>query len=201
MHAIGFRERGSGGGPIATRSSDLPGRIGVRAAPFGALIASFLVALVAGGCASPRTGGSSAPSSPELSAPTAGSSASAGASSASPGPETFVSGRYGYSIELPTGASPRPAIVDWDAGCLCGLANPAWDVASVDGRTFAIGAAKVDGTMDLARWQAKMRQLAPAICTDSDPPTVDALGGAKALAWTGTCADGNAIKLALLHAG
>jgi hypothetical protein len=91
----------------------------------------------------------------------------------------------------------------WWLGCelLCGLANPAWDVASVDGRTFAIGAAEVDATIDLARWQAMMVDLAPAICTDSDPPTGAALGGVEALTWTASCSDGNAIKLALLHAG
>jgi hypothetical protein len=113
----------------------------------------------------------------------------------------FVSERYAFSIELPPGASPRRSLTEWNASCLCGLGNPAWDVASVAGRTFAIGAAEVDKTMDLARWQARMVELAPAICTESEPPTRAALGGAEALAWTGSCADGNAIKLALIHAG
>ena len=44
-----------------------------------------------------------------------------------------------------------------------------------------------------------MFKLAPAPCTDSDPPTETTLGGENALTWTATCSDGNAIKLAVLH--
>jgi hypothetical protein len=153
--------------------------------------ACLIIAIVAGGCASAGSAGSSGH---------AGSSASAD-SSGPAGSQTFVSERYGFSIELPPAASPRRSAANWDASCLCGLANPAWDVALVDGRTWAIGATPVDATIDLQRWQAKMFKLAPAPCTDSAPPTKTAIGGEDALAWTATCSDGNAIKLAVLHGG
>lgn len=141
--------------------------------------AVMLLTLVAVGCASAGTAGSSAPGESQ----------------------TFVSERYAFSIQLPPGASARGSSVDWDASCLCGLANPAWDVVKVDGRTFAIGAVEVDATMDLARWQAMMVELAPSICTDSDPPAEATLDGEQALTWTASCPDGNAIKLGVLHGG
>jgi len=71
----------------------------------------------------------------------------------------------------------------------------------VDSRTFAIGAAPVGATMDLQRWQANMFKLAPAGCTDSNPPTHATLSGDNALTWTASCSDGNAIKLAVIHGG
>ncbi|HEX7172330.1 MAG TPA: hypothetical protein VF365_06975 [Candidatus Limnocylindria bacterium] len=156
-----------------------PERIDAVAAPRATLVAYLLVALVAGGCVSAGTGGSSAPA----------------------GSHTFVSERYAFTIQVPPGASPRGSTVDWDATCLCGLANPAWDAAKVDGRTFAIGAVEVDATMDLAQWQAMMVELAPAICTDSAPAAEATLDGEEALTWTASCSDGNAIKLAVLHGG
>lgn len=156
-----------------------PERNDAVASPRAALVVCLLVALVAGACASGGSGGSSA----------------------SAGSQTFVSDRYDFTVVLPRGASTRGSTVDWDASCLCGLANPAWDVATVDGRTLAIGAAEVDATMALAQWQAMMVELAPAICTDSDPPAEATLDGEKALTWTASCFDGNAIKLAVLHGG
>ena len=156
-----------------------PERFDAVAFPRAALVAWLLVALIAGGCASGGAGGSSAPA----------------------GSKTFVSERYAFTIVLPPGASARGSTADWDANCLCGLANPAWDVAKVDGRTFAIGSKEVDATMGLAQWQAMMVELAPASCTDSNPPADATLDGEEARTWTASCYDGNAIKLAVLHGG
>ena len=133
----------------------------------------------------------------------------AGCASAVPGPsstkpqaETFVSDRYGFSITLPTGSSTRHATVDWDASCLCGLDDPTWDQASVDGRTLVVGATGVDAAMDLARWRARIVELAPAVCHDSEAATEVTIGGEDALEWTASCSDGfNVIKLAALHGG
>jgi hypothetical protein len=144
------------------------------------IAASLCVALVAAGCAS------AAPSP----------------SPTKPQGQTFVSDRYGFSITLPTGSSTGHATVDWDASCLCGLDDPAWDNASVDGRTLVVGATTVDSAMDLARWRARMVELAPSVCHDSAAAAEATLGGEDALAWTAACSDGySVIKLAALHGG
>lgn len=144
------------------------------------IVASLCVALVAAGCAS----------------------AVPGPSSTKPLAETLVSDRYGFSITLPTGSSKRHATVDWDASCLCGLDDPTWDQASVDGRTLVVGATAVDSAMDLARWRARIVELAPAFCHDSEAATEVSIGGENALEWTASCSDGfNVIKLAALHGG
>jgi hypothetical protein len=144
------------------------------------IAASLCVALVAAGCAS------AVPSQ----------------SSAEPQAERFVSDRYGFSITLPTGSPTRHATVDWDASCLCGLDDPAWDHAEVDGREFVVGATAVDSAMDLARWRARIVELAPAVCHDSEAATEVTIGGEDALEWTASCSDGfNVIKLATLHGG
>jgi hypothetical protein len=125
-----------------------------------------------------------------------------GPSSTKPQAGTFVSERYGYSITIPTGSSTRHATVDWDASCLCGLDDPAWDQASVDGRTLVVGATAVDSATDLARWRARIFELAPAVCQDSEAATKVTIGGGDALEWTASCSDGfRVIKLAALHGG
>ena len=123
-------------------------------------------------------------------------------SATNPQAETFVSDRYGFSIALPTGSSTRHATVEWDASCLCELDNPAWDQASVDGRTLVVAAKAVNSAMDLARWRARIVQLAPGVCNDSAAATDVTIGGEAALEWTASCSDGfKVIKLAALHDG
>ena len=144
------------------------------------IAASLSVALVAAGCASAVT----SPSSSKTQA------------------ETFVSDRYGFSITLPAGSSTGHATMAWDATCLCGLGDPAWDHASVDDRTLVVGATAVDSGVALARWQAFIVRLAPAVCQESEAATTVTIGGENALEWTASCADGfNVIKLAALHGG
>jgi hypothetical protein len=159
------------------------------------IAASLCVALVAAGCASAVPGPSSAKPQAETLVPSP--------SSTKPQGETFVSDRYGFSITLPTGSVPRHATVDWDASCLCGLDDPAWDAASfAGGRVLVVGATAVDAAMDLAQWRARMVELAPSICHESAAATEATLGGEHALAWTAACSDGyNVIKLAALHGG
>lgn len=143
------------------------------------IAASLGVAIVAAGCAS-----ASSPSPTKAQA------------------ETFVSDRYGFSIALPTGSSAVHATMDWDATCLCGLDDPAWDHASVDDRTLVVGATAIDSGVALARWQAYLVKLAPAVCQESEAATTVTIGGEDALEWTASCADGfNVIKLAALHGG
>ena len=135
--------------------------------------------------------------------------AAAGCASAAPGPsstkppgEPFVSDRYGFSITLPTGSPTRHATVGWDASCLCGLYDPTWDWALVNGRTLVVGATAVDSAMNLARWRAKIVELAPDVCHESEASTKVTIGGDDALEWTASCSDGyNVIKLAALHGG
>ncbi|MDQ6796279.1 MAG: hypothetical protein M3067_15965 [Chloroflexota bacterium] len=142
------------------------------------IAASLCVALVAAGCASAVPG------------------------STKPQAETFVSDRYGFSVTLPTGSLTGHATVGWDASCLCGLGDPAWDHASVDSRTLVAGATAVDSATDLARWRARIVKLAPDICHDSEAATAVTIGGENALEWTASCSDGyNVIKLAALHGG
>jgi hypothetical protein len=133
----------------------------------------------------------------------------AGCTSAVPGPsstkaqaETFVSDRYGFSITLPAGSTTRHATVGWDASCLCGLDDPTWDWALVDGRTLLVAATSVDSAMNLARWRARMVELAPDVCQESEAATGVTIGGERALEWTASCSDGyDVIKLAALHGG
>jgi hypothetical protein len=142
------------------------------------IAASLCLALVAAGCAS------------------------AAPSSTKPPAATFVSDRYGFSITLPTGSLTGHATKNWDASCLCGLGDPTWDSASVDGRTLVVAATAVDSAMDLARWRARLVELAPAVCLDSQAATKVTIGGEDALEWTASCSDGyNVIKLAALHGG
>jgi hypothetical protein len=123
-------------------------------------------------------------------------------SSTKPQAETFVSDRFGFSITLPTGSTTRHATADWDASCLCSLEDPTWDWASVDGRTLVVSATAVDPTMDLARWRARMVELAPGVCDESPAATRVTIGGEDALEWTASCSDGfKVIKLAALHGG
>ena len=151
-----------------------------------AIAASLCVALVAAGCASAVRGPSSVPV----------------ASSTKPQAETFVSDRYGFSITLPAGSPTRHATVGWDASCLCGLYDPTWDWALVDGRTLVVAATSVDSAMNLARWRARIVELAPDVCHESKDATAVTIGGEDALEWTATCSDGyNVIKLAALHGG
>ena len=144
------------------------------------IAASLCVALVAAGCAS----------------------AVPGPSSTKPQAETFVSDRYGFSITIPTGSLTGHATKNWDASCLCGLGDPTWDSASVEGRTLVVAATAVDSAMDLARWRARIVELAPDICHEAQAATAVGIGGADALEWTASCSDGyNVIKLAALHGG
>lgn len=145
-----------------------------------AIAASLCAALVATGCGS----GDSGPPSTK------------------PRTEAFVSDRYDFSVALPAGSIRQDATVDWDASCLCGLDDPAWAAASVDGRTLAVVAKAVDSDTDLAGWRARIVELAPSVCHDSKAATEATLGGADALAWTASCSDGyNVIKLVALHHG
>jgi hypothetical protein len=144
------------------------------------ITASLCVALVVAGCAS----------------------AVPGSSSTKPQAETFVSGRYGFSITLPTGSLTRDATADWDGSCLCGLDDPAWDHISIDSRTLVVGATAIDSGVALARWQAYLVKLAPDVCDESETATKVTIGGEDALEWTASCSDGfNVIKLAALHGG
>jgi hypothetical protein len=159
------------------------------------IAASLCVALVAAGCASAVPGPSSTQPQAETLVP--------GPSSTQPQAETFVSDRYGFSITLPTGSQAGHATVDWDASCLCGLDDPTWDHVSVaNGRTLVVAAMTVDSAMDLARWRARIVELAPTVCHDSAAATEVTIGGEDALEWTASCSDGyNVIKLAALHGG
>ena len=148
--------------------------------PRPTIAASLCVALVAAGC------GSAVP----------------GASSAKPQAVKFVSNGYGFSVTLPTGSLTSDAMADWDGSCLCGLDDPAWDHASVGGRTLVVGATVENSAVGLARWRAWIVKLAPAVCNDSEAATKVTIGGEDALEWTASCADGyNVIKLAALHGG
>jgi hypothetical protein len=144
------------------------------------IAASLCVALVAAGCAS-------AVPSP---------------SSTKPQAETFVSDRYGFSITLPSGTPTGHATVGWDASSKYGLEDPAWDYASLGFRTLVVGATAVDSAMDLPRWRARLVELAPTVCHDSEAATAVTIGGEDALEWTSSCSDGyNGILLAALHGG
>jgi hypothetical protein len=144
------------------------------------IVAWLSVALLAAGCAS-------AVRSP---------------SSTTPQPETFVSDRYGFSVTLPTGSLTSNATAEWDGSCLCGLGDPAWDHASIDGRTLVVGATAESSAVALARWRAWIVKLAPAVCQDSEAATKVTIGGEDAMEWTASCSDGyNVIKLAALHGG
>ena len=159
------------------------------------IAALLCVALVAAGCAS-------AVPTPSAAVPPIPSAAVPGPSSTKPQAETFVSDRYGFSITPPTGSYTQNATADWDASCLCGLNNPAWDQAFVDGRRVVLDATAVDPAMDLARWRARMVKLSPAVCHDSATATKVTIGGEDGLEWTTSCSDGfNVIELAALHGG
>jgi len=113
-----------------------------------------------------------------------------------------VSDRYGFSITLPTGSPTRHATLGWDASCLCGLYDPTWDWALVDGRTLVVSATPVASAMNLARWRAKIVELAPDVCHASEAATNVTISGADALEWTASCSDGyNVIKVAALRGG
>ena len=113
-----------------------------------------------------------------------------------------MSDRYGFSITPPIGSATRHATVDWDASCLCGLCDPTWDSASVDGRTLLVAATRVDSAMNLGLWRLKMVALAPDVCHESEAATAVTIGGEHALEWTASCSDGyHVIKLAALHSG
>ena len=152
------------------------------------IAASLCVVLVAAGCAS--------------AVPSPSSTAVPSPSSTKPPAETFLSDRYGFSITLPTGSSTAHATVAWDASCLCGLDDPTWDRAVMNGRTLVVGATAVDSAMDLARWRARIVELAPAVCHDVEAATEVTIGGENALEWTASCSDDfNVIKVAALHGG
>jgi hypothetical protein len=159
------------------------------------IAASLCVALVAAGCAS-------AVPAPSSTKPQAETSAVPAPSSTKPQAETFVSDRYGFSVTLPTGSVAGHAKKDWDASCLCGLDDPTWDWVSVGLRTLVVGATAVESSMDLARWRARMVELAPDVCQDSEAARRVTIGGGDALEWTASCSDGyQVIKLAALHSG
>ena len=144
------------------------------------IAASLCVALLAAGCAS----------------------AVPGPSSTKPQAETFVSDRYGFSITLPTGTPTGHAAAGWDASCICNLDNPAWDYASLGERTLVVGATAVDSGMDLARWRARILEIEPAYCHDSEAATAVTIGGEDALEGTVSCSDAtNGIEVAALHGG
>jgi hypothetical protein len=173
---------------------------------FGAA-AALIVALAA--CGS-TTIGTPIAATPSLSAVASNASSatpaapaySASPSSTKPQAETFVSGRYGFSITPPGGSSIAHSTVAWDASCLCPLDDPAWDRASVDHRTLVVAATAVDSAMDLARWRARIVKLAPPVCDESEAATKVKIGGEDALEWTASCSDGfHVIKLAALHGG
>jgi hypothetical protein len=115
--------------------------------------------------------------------------------------QKFVSERYGFRITLTADWSEADALVDWNGTELQGLASPAWarftDPAA--GLTLVAAAARAAKGTQLAEWQAAMVRAAPAVCSDSSSVEKTTLGGEPALAWTATCSDGDANKLAALH--
>ena len=144
------------------------------------IAASLCVALVAAGCASAAP----SPSSPK------------------PQAERFASNRYGFSITLPADAATRHASTNWDASGLSGLEDPTWDWALVDSRALVFAATTVNSAMDLAQWRARMVELAPDVCQESEAASKVTIGGEDALEWTASCSDGyEVIKLAALHGG
>jgi hypothetical protein len=144
--------------------------------------------------ASPTLTPTTAPASPT---PTA-------ATSASPGPsQPFSSDMYAYKLRMPAGWYPTRASSRWTSGFLEGRCPSDWDCLTdpKTTRTLAVASIDVSKNTTLADWQAQIHGSAPAVCTDSDPPTSATLGGEPALTWTSDCAEEGlqVIKLVAIH--
>jgi hypothetical protein len=160
-------------------------RMNVRPASLVALIA---VATVTAACASPA----GAPVTPSNEAASTGPTVPA---------RDFTSEHYGFGVTLSEDWSATDASMDWDGTKLQGTSSPAFANFKdpTTRRVLVAASAPVAEGIELAEWQAAMVRAAPAGCTESPSVEETTLDGEPALAWTTSCSDGDAIKVAALH--